>query len=207
MGLNQSTITYNSSEILKHHKEDDAWVVCKEKIYDITSILDNFDNITKKFIIKNYLGKDITKFYRSIISFQKSMYNLYPLASLSIDEKMVIISSDETNPDETNPDETNQDETNQDETNQDESDTINSEFESKVKYKEMIDPPKSSTYPEVSHIGCQTDFNEKINTHIAIKYIEKPVLSHPVYKFDAFSFIIGNLVAGIIIHGFHRRSM
>lgn len=60
-----NTKFYTAAEVAMHNKMDDAWVIVRGKVYDITECLANHPKVKT---IERDLGKDITTIFTSIHS-------------------------------------------------------------------------------------------------------------------------------------------
>lgn len=60
-----NTKFYTAEEVAMHNKMDDAWVIVRGKVYDITECLVNHPKVKS---IERDLGKDITSIFTTIHS-------------------------------------------------------------------------------------------------------------------------------------------
>lgn len=60
-----NTKFYTAEEVAMHNKVDDAWVIVRGKVYDITGCLVNHPKVKT---IERDLGKDITSIFTTIHS-------------------------------------------------------------------------------------------------------------------------------------------
>ena len=52
-------VTYTKEEVAKHTTKDDCWVICSDKVYDVSKMLKDHPG-TPELILEN-AGKDVTK--------------------------------------------------------------------------------------------------------------------------------------------------
>lgn len=64
-----ATRTITLEEVAKHNKDGDAWVVIANKVYDVTSFLDQHPG-GKSLLLKN-AGKDITAQFKRFHNAEK----------------------------------------------------------------------------------------------------------------------------------------
>ena len=72
---------YNWDEIRSHNKEDDCWLVVKNRVYDVSDFLKKHPNHIKRILKK--AGTDVTYDYKMHSSNQKKIWKDYLIGTVA----------------------------------------------------------------------------------------------------------------------------